>query len=478
MTDAERRLGDASAARQDGEDGDSGGPAALIRTPAMAGILLAALLMFVAWLLPAAWNWDIHMRSWPPLHAVWEPRLGPGTAPAVVIAVLGIGYAGRLARGLSWRSLLVASYVGSLAWMSSLALVDGNDGIGVILDYKYEYMNTARTIDSWSKVSGMLHEYVARIDADHPHNWPTHISGHPPGAVLFFIGLVALGLTSGLAAGWAVIVVASSTTAAVLQTMRVLGAEQAARRAAPFLVLGPAAIWTAVSADAVFATVSAWGMCCLAVACTRPAYRAMAGWSVAAGVLLGYAVMMSYGLPLLGFLAVAILLITRRVAPLPWAAGAGLAVLLAFYAAGFAWWEALPAVHERQFRGVAASRPQQYYLWANLASLAWSAGLVMFAGVATVLARRWSSWRSMLAARDGRDREVRVVSLLVVAATLMVLAADVSGSSRGEVERIWLPFVPWLIVGTAVLPPRWRRVGLVVQVVMALVTQHLIHPDW
>ena len=70
------------------------------------------------------------------------------------------------------------------------------------------------------------------------------------------------------------------------------------------------------------------------------------------------------------------------------------------------------------------------------------------------------------------------MSLLVVAAMLMVLVADVSGSSRGEVERIWLPFVPWLLVGTALLPARWRRVGLVIQVVMALATQHLLHPDW
>ncbi len=461
------------------EAGDADGRlAALIRTPAMAGVLVGVVLMFLAWLLPAAWNWNVHMRSWPPLHAYWDPRLGPGTVAAVAIAVLGTVYAARLADVLSWRRLLLASYVGSLAWMVSLAMVDGNDGIGVILDYKFEYMNTARSIDSWSKLSTMLHEYVARIDADNPNNWPTHISGHPPGAVMFFIGLVAIGLSSGLAAGWAVIVVVGTTSVAVLQTLRVLGAEAAARRAAPFLVLGPAAIWMAVSADAVFATVSAWGMCCLAVACTRTAYRAMASWAVAAGLLLGYAVMMSYGLPLLGLLAVAILVITRRVGPLPWAAGAGLAVLLAFYAAGFSWLEALPALHERQFRGVAANRPQQYYLWGNLAALAWSAGLAMFAGVATVLGRRWSSWRSLLFARDGQDNQTRVVSLLVVGAVLMVLAADVSGSSRGEVERIWLPFVPWLLVGTALLPPRWRRVGLVLQVVLALLAQHLLHPDW
>ena len=248
---------------------DEPGWRGLVRTPAMVGVVVAVGLMFMAWLLPAAFNWNIHMRSWPPLHAVWEPRVGSGTIAALVLGALGIAYAARLAQSLSWRALLLLSYVTSFAWLTSLALVDGEDGIGVILDYKFEYMNTARRIDSWSALSTMLHEYVARIDADRADHWAPHVAGHPPGAVMFFIGLVAIGLSTGLAAGWAVIVVASTTSLAVLQTLRVLGAEAAARRAAPFLVLGPAAIWMAVSADAVFGAVSAWGLCCLAVACTR-----------------------------------------------------------------------------------------------------------------------------------------------------------------------------------------------------------------
>ena len=42
----------------------------------------------------------------------------------------------------------------------------------------------------------------------------------------------------------------------------------------------------------------------------------------------------------------------------------------------------------------------------------------------------------------------------------MVVVADLSLMSRAEVERIWLPFVPWLLVGCALLPDRWRRWGL------------------
>ena len=451
---------------------------ALVRGPAIIGLAVAVLLMLLAGLIPVVLSWDVHMRSWPPLHVYKDPRVGPGTAPAVLIAVLGVIYAARFAQTASWRMLLLGSYGTALAWLASLALVDGNSGIGVILNYKYEYLNTARTIDSWSALSTMLHEYVARIDADHPHNWPTHIAGHPPGAVMFFIALVAIGLGSGLAAGWVVIIVSSTTAVAVLQTLRVLDQEDVARRAAPFLVLGPAAIWMAVSADAVFGTVAAWGTCCLAVAATRSTTRGTALWSVLAGLLLGYCVMMSYGLALLAVLAVAVLVITRRWSPLPWVAGAGVAVLLAFYVAGFAWWDGLPALHVRQFRGVAASRPQQYYLWGNLAALAWSAGPVMYSGLAVVVGRRWSSWRELLAARSGALASTRVVALLSLAGVAMVFGADVSGASRGEVERIWLPFVPWLLVATALLPRPWRRVGLVLQVTVALLAQHLLHPDW
>ena len=50
--------------------------------------------------------------------------------------------------------------------------------------------------------------------------------------------------------------------------------------------------------------------------------------------------------------------------------------------------------------------------------------------------------------------------------------------SKAEVERIWLPFVPWLLVSTALLPERWRRSGLVVQVVVALLVQHLLYTVW
>jgi hypothetical protein len=362
--------------------------------------------------------------------------------------------------------LLLAAFGGALAWMLSLATVDGWDGLGVILDTQYEYLRTARAV---TDVGALLWDYIAHIPLDSVDNWPVHIAGHPPGALLFFVLLVRLGLGGGLAAGLAITVIAATTPVAVLLALRRLGAETGARRAAPFLVLGPAAIWMSVSADAMFGAFAAWGLCALAFAATARRW-AMVAWAVLAGLLLGYCVMLSYGLPLLGVLAVAILVITRRWAPLFWAAGAAAAVVLAFAAAGFIWWDAYPVLVERYWAGVASNRPFAYWVWANLAALAFSAGPIVGAGVAVAI-HRVPSLRSA-------PRAEVVVIALALAALVTVLIADFSGMSKAEVERIWLPFVPWLIVGAALLTERWRRWGLAGQVAFAIVVQHLLATGW
>ena len=124
--------------------------------------------------------------------------------------------------------------------------------------------STCNTARATTDLPATLAEYVSRIPVDSPGQWPVHVAGHPPGALTFFVVLDRLGLGSGLAAGLVVTLIAASTAVAVLLTMRVLGAESHARLAAPFLVIGPAAIWQCVSADAMFAAWAAWGMCALA----------------------------------------------------------------------------------------------------------------------------------------------------------------------------------------------------------------------
>lgn len=431
------------------------------------GLGLALALIALAVLVPVVFDIDVHVRWFPPLHAEWMPRIGPGTIPAIVLAVLATRQAIDLSGRLQWRTLLAAVFGGGLAWMLTLATVDGWDGIGVILDTQYEYLRTAREVTDFGAV---LRDYIAHIPLDSADNWPVHIAGHPPGALLFFVVLVRLGLGSGLAAGLVVTLVAATTPLAVMATLRRLGAEEGARRAAPFLTLGPAAIWLSVSADAVFGAFAAWGLCTLACAATARTRAGVAGWAVASGLLLGYCVMLSYGLPLLGVLAVAVLLVARRWSPLPWAAGAAVVVVLAFAAAGFAWWDAYPVLVDRYWAGVATARPMWYWVWANLAALAVSAGPLVGAGIAVAVQR--------LRRIPGEALAERAIIILTVAAAVTILIADLSGMSKAEVERIWLPFVPWLLVGTALLTERWRQWGLAGQLGFALVVQHLLATGW
>ncbi len=432
------------------------------------GVLLTVVVVLMGFGVPHWMDWDVASRAprnaspheVPPLHGLWRPKLfGPGTLPALLLALLGWRYAADLAARLPWRWLLAASYAASLAWLFALALVDGTRGLSRVLGNPYEYLRTARGVGN---VGTLLDTYVSRIPYAADDNWPTHVAGHPPGTLLFFVGLVKVGLGGDLAAGVVVTVLAASTAVAVLVTLRALGAEPTARLAAPFLVLTPAAVFMAVSADALIGAVMAWGLACLALATRRW------GWALPAGLLLGAGAMMSYGMPLMGLVALAVLVAGRSWKPLPLAFASALAVVLAFAVAGFAWWDAYPVLRERYFDGIAEDRPQSYWWYGDLACLVVSAGPLLLSGLTAAAATAAASAR----------RAARVPLLLTGSAAVVVALADASGMSRAEVERIWLPFVPWLTVSCALLPPAWRRWGLGLQVAAALLVQHLFYTSW
>ncbi|MPZ60873.1 MAG: hypothetical protein GEU93_06175 [Propionibacteriales bacterium] len=438
-----------------------------IRWSGLAGLVVVVLLVAAAAVVPV-YVVDPHIPS-PPLHNHWGPRAGPGTVPAVVIALLVVWWGRRIAQHIPWGWLLASAWVVGAAWIASLTAVDGMVGLAEQVTRPIQYLPTALRTDD---VPGMLREFVSRIPySARPDNWPIHVAGHPPGVLLVFIGLARLGIDTGLSVSLLLIALGATTPVAVLVTARVLGAEAAARSAAPFLVLGPSAVFAGISGDGgLLAPAVAWGLACLAASAarSRPWPRRLF-WGVLAGLVLGYCLYLSYGFVLVGVLAIAVLVAARSAYPLLPALVGAAAVTAVFWSLDYWWWDSFQVLRERYAEGVARNRPYGYWVWGNLAAFAVSAGPVI--GPATaVLLRRPRAWL--------RDHAHRVPVALGVGGWLTVLAADLSGMSKGEVERIWLPFVPWVLLLTGLLPERWRSPALGLQAAAALVVQHLLVQGW
>ncbi|MFD8912044.1 hypothetical protein [Streptomyces sp. NPDC059575] len=402
---------------------------------------------------------------WPPLFATWDPHVGPGTPAALLLAAGAVAYGPALAARLSWRVLPWAAWAVSAAWIFSLALVDGwHTGIATRLTAPNEYL---RVIGRFHDIPATLRDFDQHIVSGTPGTWPAHVAGHPPAATVTFVLLDRIGLGGGAWAGIWCAVLGASASAAVLVALRALVDEPTARRAAPFLVFAPAAVWLGASADAYFAAVAAWGLAFLALAVTRRSPL----WAAASGLLLGLTVYLSYGLTLMALVALTVLWLGRagvRARPLLLVAlVAGLAVVpVVFTLLGFNWWTGYHLLVIRYYQGIGGTRPYAYWFWANLACTAVITGPATAAG----LGRAGSS----LARRT--DPAATRLALLAGAALLALLVADVSGMSKAETERIWLPFAMWLLPACAYLPG--PRVWLGAQAVTALLVNHLLLTGW
>ncbi|MDG4772867.1 hypothetical protein [Solwaraspora sp. WMMD792] len=415
-----------------------------------------------------------------PLYAFWRPHVGWGTPLAVAVAVVVVGWGMRWARTASWGRLLGVGYLAAVVWILSLALIDGwTAGVTERLTNQAEYLHEVHRITS---IPAMLAGFSDRIIDFQPGSWSTHTAGHPPGALLVFVWLDRIGLGGGTAAGLACILIGATLVVSVPAALRRLGAEDAARTVLPFLVLLPGAVWIGSSGDGVFTGVVAAGLALLAA--RHPAAL------LTGGLLLGFALYLSYGFVLVGPLALAVLVMRPgRFLPALLIAGTGVvAVVVAFTAAGFWWWEGYQLVVERYYQGWAAERPYSYWVWANLAAMLLSAGLVVGPALRrTVDAARQTVRRATPAAptgaageprwrrlRTGLRAAARPTVVLPLTAAAAILAADLSGLSKAEVERIWLPFVVWLLVATAHLPAGTRRWWLAGQAATALAVNHLL----
>ena len=387
----------------------------------------------------------------PPLFGVWDLQLGVEIViPAAVAAAVVLG-GPVVARVAPWPVVLGASALALAAWAVALALTNGPGGLTDPLEGRPEYLSVVPVVDSPRE---FLSTFLERVD-----EYPTHVRGHPPGMTLILLRLDGLGLGgSGFAAGL-MIAIAATAPAAALVALRAVAGESAARRAAPFLVLLPAAVYLATTADAFYMGVGAWAVAPIVVATTRAGLGADL-LALLGGLLFGVGLFLSYGLALLGAIPVAVAFARKRARPIALAAVGVAAVMLAFLAAGFWWLDGLFDVREQYAGSVARNRAYEYFAFSNLAAFALVVGPAVAIGVARLRDHR--AW------------------LLVGGGLVAVLLADLSGMSKAEVERIWLPFVPWVALAACALPAgRWApRALLGAQALVAIAIESGVDTLW
>ncbi|MEV6240505.1 hypothetical protein [Lentzea sp. NPDC051838] len=393
----------------------------------IAGLLVAAAV--IVGLVVNTYHPGLTYVSAPPFFGEWQPHIGPGTPAAILIAFLVVAKGPELARH---RFALPIAYVTAVAWTFALAMIDGWNLFVGRLATMDEYLHHVPEI---TDIPATLNSFTTRILDFQPDSWTTHVSAHPPGALLTFVWLDRIGLGGGTIASIFCVLVGALVVVAVpkaIDNYAVL----------PFLVLFPGAVWVGASADGMFMGVAAVGLYLL----TR--------WPVLGGIVLGWCLFLSYGLILLAPLALAAVwqkgdlgATGRRVVL---ALGGALAVVGAFALFGFWWYDGYELVKERYYQGYGIVRPYWYFVWANLAALA------VVIGPAGIKGLRKDKW--------------------VIAAGVAVLAADLSGLSKAETERIWLPFAIWLLVGTSKLENQKR--WLTAQAVTALAVNHLVLTNW
>jgi hypothetical protein len=168
-----------------------------------------------------------------------------------------------------------------VVWTLALALVDGwQRGVVERLSSGEEYLHDVPRVGD---IAQMLRTFSDHILTDAPGFWTTHVGAHPPGVFLIYVWLDRLGLGGGGAAGVVTVLVGASACVAIAVALHALGAEDVARRALPFGVLLPGAVWVGVSADGMFVAVVAWGVALLAVGATGNGARADAAADGPAG---------------------------------------------------------------------------------------------------------------------------------------------------------------------------------------------------
>ena len=466
------------------------------RWPDMIALAIGGLIILISWKVGFAMM-DRGYRMvlpTPPLVAFLEPHITRRSIAAITVGVVGVALAiywrrrERAGNPPGWRRQLIGGWILALSWSMSLACIDGFEkGWVSVLTDPNEYLHDLPLIDSTSSFLSDFTRHILQTDAPYPASmiaespvWTTHVAGHPPLATLLFYWLAEIGLPGGFWAATLCIVVGTLSVIGLPMAVRALGAPDAARRLIPFVALFPGTVWMGVSADGLFTGVVCLG---LGLLCAGAVSSSRWGWLAAfvGGVLMGSALYLNYGLVLCGIAVLAAFAITvlrahhRRRVLARWAvatAGVG-SVVLAFSLAGFNWLEGLAVLRVRYYQGIANRRPYFYFVWANFGAFSISTSPFVF----LILRRAAASLRG-LRASGWEFTQAQIAAAISVGGFAAILIADISGMSKAETERIWLPFAMLCWAGCATLRG-WLRIAVLVgSVISALLVNHIFYTGW
>ena len=391
-----------------------------------------------------------------PLVGRWHWRTSWKLAPAIAIGVLVVTFGPSLARHARFWVVALVSSIAATAFSVALAAADGGAALLAPVVHPTEYWDN---LDILPPAKEMLRQFGTR---EFLVDYSPHLKGHPPGFILLLKALVAVGLRRPWIGGAISMIGVALLSVGVLVAIRAVVGDDVARRYAPFLVAAPFTVWLMTSADAFYAGVFAIGVAFVAVG-SRATSSALGSLLCAfGGVVLGLSAFLSYGVVALAPIPMVMAFVrTRtswpaRLARLGFVAVGAVAVVAVFRLYGFWWFDGLRTTRGLYWEGTAKFRPWTYFLIGNLGALLLALGPAFSFGLARL-----------------RDRRVW---LPVGTALACVALADVSQYSKGEVERIWLSFMPWLLL--AVVALRRSRLWLVTQTATAVVLQAWLVSKW
>jgi hypothetical protein len=411
---------------------------------------------------PPEWQWPL--RDAAPSGPLWP-------AFAAVAAILGLlvlsETAWARARPLrAQRVLLGLATVFGLALPLALVAIEGG-GVFATIFGRVAY----RTATSYYTVA-ISPEAADPIDFLRRHHelLPTfrkgakHAATHPPGPVLVYRGLVGLcehvpehaahTRAAGVLGGVLILVACVLTAWPIAGLARAVGSGPlASARLGILWTLVPGPVLVLPQFDQALALPVAFSALALAYALRAETRARGAAWAVAAGIAGGIAVSLSYGAP--AFLAIGgVAVLAAAVASgaslaraLGWCAVAALVTASSFAAPALVGHHPIASAREalrihREF----FTEPRDYAAWLVFDPLDLAVFIGLPVAVSLVFAAVRSARRVLARARLRPDEAFRLAALAGLLALL------VSGQTRGEVGRIWIPLMPVLLVAALARP--------------------------